>query len=61
MNHDRVCLFSDGSWCWNFEYSLAQHGELGQYKEVILGQGWSDREVSKMLSEYYQENSHLFE
>jgi hypothetical protein len=61
MNHDRVCLFIDGSWCWNFEYSLKAYGHLGNYKEVILGQGWSDREVSQMLAEYYQENPHIFE
>lgn len=61
MNHDRVCLFSDGSWCWNYEYSLKGYGHLGDYKEVILGQGWSNREVSQMLAEYYQENPHIFE
>lgn len=61
MNHDRVYLFGNGSWCWGFEYSIKAYVHLGEYKEIVVGQGWSDREVSNMLSEYYSENVHIFE
>lgn len=61
MNHDRVCLFKDGSWCWNYEFSFKEFGHKGEYQEIILGQGWLDRDVSIMLAEYYSENTHLFE
>lgn len=43
MNRDRVCLFRDGSWCWFEEFTLKGFGHLGEYKEIILGQGWHDR------------------
>lgn len=61
MNHDRVCLFRDGSWCWNYEYSAKEFAHKGEYQEIILGQGWLDRDVSIMLAEYYSENTHLFD
>jgi len=56
MNHDRVCLFRDGSWCWFEEFNLKGYGHLGEYKEIVLGQGWHDRDVSNMLKAYFEEN-----
>lgn len=61
MNHDRVCLFSSGEWCWSFEYSTKAYGHLGEYKEIVVGQGWSDRCISNMLKDYYQENLSMWE
>lgn len=57
MNRDRVYLFRNGSWCWCDEYSLRHYGWLGKYKEIVLGQGWHDRDVSEMLVSYYAENA----
>lgn len=56
MNRDRVYLFEDGSWCWCDQYSFKTHTRLGIYQEIILGQGWHENEVSKMLREYHEEN-----
>lgn len=60
MNRDRVYLFQDGNWCWCDEYSNARYG--GQkYQEIVLGQGWNDNEVSRMLQSYHEENLSTFE
>ena len=61
MDRCIVYLFSDGSWLWGVEYNPCKHSIKGDYREIILGRGFSDRDVSVMLQEYYSENMHLFE
>ena len=57
MNKDRVYLFSNGYWCWCDEYSVGGYKHLGEYHEVVLGQGWNDKEVHRMLISYFEENA----
>lgn len=61
MDRSIVYLFSDSSWMYACEYNHGFHSEKGKYHEVIIGRGWSSREVGLMLREYYEENaSELF-
>lgn len=56
MDRAIVYLFEDSSWMYGVEYSPKFHSEKGKYVEVIVGRGWSSREIGEMLTEYYNEN-----
>lgn len=56
MDRCIVYLFETGEWMYGPEYNPAFHKTKGKYHEVILGRGWSSREISQMLKEYYSEN-----
>lgn len=56
MDRAIVYLFIDGSWMYGCEYNPKFHSEKGKYVEVVIGRGWSSREVSDMLKPYYEEN-----
>lgn len=56
MDRAIVYLFEDSSWMYACEYNHGFHSEKGKYVEVIIGRGWSSREVSDMLKTYYEEN-----
>ena len=53
-----VVLFENGGWNWLEHTSVM---ELGSQKhvEINIGENWSDRDVSDMLSEYYETNRFL--
>lgn len=60
MNRDRVYLFQDGNWCWSDEGHLPRY--TGQvFQEIIVGTGWNDNEVSRMIQSYHEENLSTFE
>lgn len=59
MDRSIVYLFRDSSWMYGVEFDPKFHKEKGDYHEVIIGKGWSSREVSEMLKEYYNENSDI--
>jgi hypothetical protein len=56
MDRAIVYLFEDSSWVYACEYNHGFHKEKGRYVEVIVGRGWSSREIGEMLTEYYEEN-----
>lgn len=56
MDRAIIYMFSDSSWMYGCEYNPKFHSEKGKYVEVVIGRGWSTREVSDMLKEYYEEN-----
>lgn len=56
MDRSIVYLFSDSSWMYACEYNHGFHSEKGKYHEVIIGRGWSSREVGEMLADYHKEN-----
>lgn len=56
MDRCIVYLFVDGSWMYGVEYNPKFHSDKGGYHEIILGRGWSSREISQMLGDYYSEN-----
>ena len=56
MDRQIVYLFELGDWMYACEYNHGFHSEKGKYVEVIIGRGWSSREVSDMLKPYYEEN-----
>jgi len=56
MDRQIVYLFEQGDWMYACEYSHGFHSEKGKYVEVIIGRGWSSREVTDMLKSYYEEN-----
>jgi len=61
MSRDRIYIFSDG-WCFGCEYSIGTHGHMGEYREVVVGQGWSIRDLNRMVADYLEENrDSLFE
>lgn len=45
MDMSIVYLFSDSSWMYACEYNHGFHSEKGRYHEIIIGRGWSSREV----------------
>ena len=58
---DRIYLFPNGNWCWVDMFDW-QGGSPKDAVEIIIGSNWSDRDVSQMITEYYNENSEtLFE
>lgn len=57
MDRSIVLLFSDGSWDYGCSYSIATHGHRGKYHEVVVGSGWSARDISDMLKQYFEENA----
>lgn len=57
MDRAIVYLFSDSSWMYGVEYNPSFHAEKGKYHEVVVGRGWSSREITEMLSAYFEENS----
>jgi len=62
MDRAIVYLFELGDWMYACEYNHGFHSEKGKYVEVVVGRGWSSREIGEMLSAYYDENSeHLWE
>lgn len=57
-----IFLFKDGFWLKDFEYTIKEYSHHGTYVEINVGSGdWSDRELGSMLSDYYSENTQLFE
>lgn len=49
-------LFSDGSWMFGVEFNPKFHAEKGEYTEVVFARGWSSREITECLRDYYNEN-----
>lgn len=44
------------------EYNPKFHSEKGKYSEVVFGRGWSSKEITECLRDYYEENyTKLFE
>lgn len=41
---------------YGVDYHPVEHSGKGKYVEVVIGRGWSTREVSDMLKAYYEEN-----
>lgn len=56
MDRAIVYLFELGDWLYGVDYNSSVHSIKGKYVEVIIGKGWSSREVSDMLKAYYEEN-----
>ena len=50
-------MFSDSSWMYACEYNPKFHSDKGKYHEIIIGRGWSSREVDEMIKPYYEENA----
>jgi len=62
MDRGIVYLFIDGSWMYGCEYNPKFHSEKGKYSEVVFGRGWSSKEITECLRDYYEENyTKLFE
>lgn len=62
MDRSVVYLFIDGSWLYGADYHPASHAAKGKYAEVVFARGWSSREITECLREYYDENyTELFE
>lgn len=61
MDRSILYLFADSSWMYACEFNPKFHAEKGAYHEVIVGRGWSSREIDEMLKTYYAENPNIFE
>lgn len=57
MDRAIVYLFELGDWMYGCEYNPKFHTEKGKYHEIIIGRGWSSREVDEMIKSYYEENA----
>lgn len=57
MDRAIIYMFSDSSWMYACEYNPKFHAEKGRYHEIIIARGWSSREISEMVGEYYKENN----
>lgn len=57
MDRSILYLFSDSSWMYACEWNPKFHADKGKYHEVVVGCGWSSREISEMLKTYYEENA----
>lgn len=57
MDRSILYLFSDSSWMYACEWNPKFHTDKGKYHEVVVGRGWSSREISEMLKTYYEENA----
>lgn len=56
MDRAIIYMFSDSSWMWAVEFNPKFHAEKGKYHEIIIGRGWSSREIDEMIKYYYEEN-----
>lgn len=56
MDRAIVYMFEQGDWMYGADYHPVEHSGKGKYEEVVIGRGWSTREVSDMLKAYYEEN-----
>lgn len=56
MDRAIVYLFELGDWMYGVEYNPKFHAEKGKYVEVVTGRGWSSREITECLRDYYEEN-----
>jgi SOS response regulatory protein OraA/RecX len=50
-------LFSDSSWLYGCEYNPKFHAEKGKYHEVVFARGFSGKEITEMLKDYFDENA----
>jgi len=57
MDRSVVYLFSDGSHMYGCEYNPKFHAEKGEYHEVVFARGFSSREITEMLKDYFDENA----
>lgn len=57
MDRAIIYMFSDSSWMYACEFNPKFHSEKGKYHEIIVGRGWSSREVDEMIKPYYEENA----
>lgn len=57
MDRAIIYLFQDSSWMYACEWNPKFHGDKGTPHEIIIGRGWSSREVNEMVKDYYLENS----
>lgn len=57
MDRAIIYMFEQGDWMYGCDYHPVEHSGKGKYVEVVVGRGWSLREIGEMLSDYYEENS----
>lgn len=48
-----IILFEDGSWEYE-EYTGSL--DLIKHARIVIGEGWSTKQISQMIREYYSEN-----
>lgn len=56
MDRSIVYLFIDGSWLFGADYHPTVHAGKGKYVDVVFARGWSSREITECLRDYYEEN-----
>lgn len=61
MNRSIIYVWHTGFWIYGVDYHHGTHATLGEYKELIIGEGWSRQEITLMVSDFIEENLWMWE
>ena len=61
MNRSTIYVWSSGFWIYGADFQQATHSALGEYKEVVIGEGWHRQEVTLMVNDFIEENLWMWE
>ncbi len=61
MNRSIIYVWSTGYWIYGVDYHYGTHSVLGNYQEVVIGEGWHTSEISQMVRDFVEENIVIFE
>lgn len=61
MNRSIIYVWSSGLWIYGVDYHHETHSALGEYKEVIIGEGWQKQEITLMVNDFIEESLWMWE
>ena len=56
MSRSIIYVWSTGFWIYGADYHHGTHSGLGDYQEIVIGEGWHRSEVTKMVNDFMAEN-----